>query len=344
MAPPPQPRTVSIDAPANIHGQTIHVRLNGGNRRKSAIEKRVPMTRKWSAEEPEAIPDYLHGDTSAHQVKACCYYEYARTSDIFRKAWQEVDSASFDVSARKIAANFPEFRDDLLLIRLEILTCPSFPNSPWRQLSGAQRKHIEGHFAEAMQPLLLRLKRQSFILDVMGIFDRFEQQAASDMREAKQHHGDYPPIVGDGEIKYVALPFNYSQGKDAMVKGFSCWLDTDVNRKLFQKYGPKKPIDKQNPDSPARYKELLKYLASWRIYDELGLTKAKNWTRKNRRQESEVLRLRPFFGEKAGDRLNTKPLYKDGREWKDAIGQAKLFLKTEIECRPVESDPAIGLT
>jgi hypothetical protein len=183
------------------------------------------MTRKWSAEEPEAILDYLHGDRPAHQVKACCYYEYARASDIFRKAWQEVDSASYDVSVRKIVANFPQFRDDLLLIRLEILTCPSFPNLPWRWLSDAQRKDIESHFAEAKQPLLLRLKRQSFILDVMGIFDRFKQQAASDMHEAKQHPGDYPPIVGDGEIKYVALPFNYSQGKDAMVKGFSRWLD-----------------------------------------------------------------------------------------------------------------------
>lgn len=42
------------------------------------------MKREWSVEERESILDYLHGDVG-HGVKACCYYEYARASEILRK-------------------------------------------------------------------------------------------------------------------------------------------------------------------------------------------------------------------------------------------------------------------
>ena len=44
------------------------------------------LEKQWSRDEPEAILDYLHGDIPATEVQACCYYEYARTSRIFRKA------------------------------------------------------------------------------------------------------------------------------------------------------------------------------------------------------------------------------------------------------------------
>jgi hypothetical protein len=160
--------------------------------------------------------------------------------------------------------------------------------------------------------------------------DEVKEQAASDAREWKKHPDQYPAIVGDNEIKYVVLPFNYAEGKDAMEKAFSRWLGSETNKKLFKKYY-KKPIHKQNPDSPDRYKEALKYLAAWRLYDELGFKKAAEWTRHNRRERTNVFRLRQFFREKPSKRLNTKPLYTDPRDWEDAIAKAKAFLAAEFE-------------
>jgi len=167
----------------------------------------------------------------------------------------------------------------------------------------------------------------------MGIFDRFKEQAASDAREWKKHPGQYfPAIVGDNGIKYAVLPFDYARGKDAMKKAFSLWLESETNKALFKKYY-KKPIHKRNLDSPDRYKELLKYLAAWRLYNELGFKAAKEWTAKNRRRKDYHPRV--FFREKfrktPGGMHYRGPVFKERRQWKGAIANAKSFLATEIE-------------
>jgi hypothetical protein len=290
----------------------------------------VPLTRKWSAEEPEAILDYLHGDTPRDEAKPCCYYEYARTSDVFQRARKELEAVKAGDPLHTVIDEFPLFRDNWQ--RLEILICRGFPTRPWRDLSEAQRKKIAVHFVETRPPSLISIITQSFILDKMGIFDRFKEQAASDYREWKKHRGHYPAIVGDNAIKYVVLAINYAEGKDVTKEAVTRWLNTEANRKFFRKYY-KKPIHKQNPDSPDRYKELLKYLAAWRLYDELGLKSAKEWTKGNRRHSA--YHLRPFFKE----RLRKTPggmhyggsVFKERRQWKDAIANAKSFLATEIE-------------
>ena len=46
----------------------------------------APLNKQWSIEEKESILDYLHGDLKPHEVKACCYYEYARAADTLRRA------------------------------------------------------------------------------------------------------------------------------------------------------------------------------------------------------------------------------------------------------------------
>jgi len=120
---------------------------------------------------------------------------------------------------------------------------------------------------------------------------------------------------------------------DAVKEQIASWLDSESNKELFQKYY-KKPVHKHNLDSPARYKELLKFLAAWRLYDELGLKTAKEWTRENRRQKD--YHPQPFFREKlrrtATGRHYRGSVFKERRQWQDAIAKAKAFLAREIEC------------
>lgn len=287
--------------------------------------------KRWSIDEPEAILDYLHGDMPRDEAKPCCYYEYARASKVFQRARLEYDSVNAGDPIHSVIDKFPLFKNDWR--RLEILICPGYPNFPWRDLSEAQRQNIAKHFVETRPPSLISIITQSFILDKMDIFDRFKEQAASDYREWKKHRGHYPAIVGDNTIKYVVLAINYAKGKDVTKEAFSRWLNTEANRKFFRKYY-KTPIHKQNLGSPDRYKELLKYLAAWRLYDELGLKSAKEWTKRNRRQYEDPahgIRLKPFFREKPGKKLNISPLYKEWQQWKGAITKAKDFLAREIE-------------
>jgi hypothetical protein len=75
---------------------------------------------------------------------------------------------------------------------------------------------------------------QSFILNRMGIFDRFKETAASDAREWRRRRGQYPAIVGDNEIKYIVLPINYAEGKDVTQEAFSRWLNTADLRAAHQ--------------------------------------------------------------------------------------------------------------
>ena len=316
--------------------------------RKSATNKPAPSIKKWSVEETEVILDYLHGDVPRDEAKPCCYYEYARTSEVFQRARQEYDPDYADDSIYWIVDKFRLFWNDWR--RLQIVICPGYPKLPWRDLSKAQGKKIAEHFVKTRPLSLIPSMTESFVLDSQGIFDRFKEQAASDLREWKKHPRKtrrarhYPAIVGDHEIKYVVLPINYAEGKHAANKAFSLWLDSKANKKLFKKYD-KKRADKQKPDPPDRYNELLKFLAAWRLYDELGLEAAQEWTRKNRRQdqrpEVERIKLRAFFREKPEKTTEADkehfgkqffgPLYRDGRDWEKAIAKAESFLAREIE-------------
>jgi len=252
----------------------------------------VPLTRKWSAEEPDAILDYLHGDVPRSEAKACCYYEYARTSEVFQRARQEYDSAETGDPIHRVIDKFPLFWNDWQ--RLEILICSSFPELPWSNLSKTNRKEILCHFAT---PRTTPLITDSFILNSLGIFDRFKEEAKLAEREFRHRlgrrgygHGHDPAVVGDA-IKHIVITLDYRAGVQAMKEKFGRWVASDANQRLFKKYY-KKPISKQNLESPDRYKELLKFLAAWRMYEELGFKGANEWTSKNRREETKRLKSR----------------------------------------------------
>jgi hypothetical protein len=178
------------------------------------------------------------------------------------------------------------------------------------------------------------------MLDALHVFDQFKQQAKNENTGDKFFDGLGSAVVGDGPIRHVCISIDYRDGVQAKKEQFGEWLANEANRKLFDKYF-KRP--KQDPESAAYYKELLKFLAAWRLYDEFvcklgfkpGLKAAKDWTRKNRREDADAkdaIRLKPFFREWQSKRLNVSPLYKERRQWeKEAIDKAKDFLAREIE-------------
>jgi hypothetical protein len=304
---------------------------------RARIDQPAPLVKQWSSEERKAILDYLHGDTPAEEVEAACYYEYARESEILRKARREYDPSNAENSSLWISHYFPGWISGQPA--MAVWQCPDYPALPWCELDQAQRQNISLNFGRPGPKPIIKDVR---LLNAMGVFDRFKQ-LAKDARGCKKPMvwgAHCPPIIGDNEIKHVVVALNYRGGKDAMKQMFCRWVDNDANQELFKKYY-KKPIHKQNPDSAVRYKEFLKFLAAWRLYDELGFEKAAEWTKKNRREDTEAedaIRLKPFFREKLlfrkklSKRLNVSALYEEPRQWEDAIGKAETFLKREIEC------------
>ena len=302
------------------------------------INEPAPFTRKWSAEEKESILDYMHGETARDQVKACCYYEYARASETLRKARREYNPADPDNSLLRISRYFTPWI--LNPQRFCFLQCKNFPNSPWRDLSETERKDLRLLFkCISHWPIITDVR----MLDARRIFDDFKQQAEELRAQTKQHArtpekskvqtSRCPAIIGDSEIKHVVITIDYRDGVQAKKEQFGEWLASGLNRKLFDKYY-KRP--KQDPESVDHHKELLKFLAAWRLYKELDFKAAKEWTRQNRRRETERLKLRAFFREKPSnviekDRQFFGPLYSDRREWEHAIGKAKDFLAREVE-------------
>jgi hypothetical protein len=310
------------------------------------VNEPAPLDKEWSVEEKESILDYLHGDLKPDEAKACCYYEYARASETLRKAQREYNRADPANSSLTIGHYFPFWVLDGG--RWCFLQCNNFPNSAWRDLNEKEREHIRLLFKPISPwPIITDVR----MLKARGVFDRFKQQAEEEERRFKEQAeefarthknppvwGPYPATVGDNGIRHVVITFDYREGVQAVTDLFVHWLNSDANQKLFESYY-KKPIHKQNPESPDRYKELLKFLAAWRLYDEFrikldnkpGFKAAKEWTRQNRRQRTDALRLRRFFREKPSKQLNTKPLYRDRRDWEAAINTAKSFLAKEIE-------------
>lgn len=311
----------------------------------------VPLQKQWSCDEPEAVLDYLHGDIRGEEVKACCYYEYARTSQLFRKArslftlglqtdstsekesWR-VQVACDGVIAAGLSSLLTEWRG------LEIVSCDGFPDKPWSELTGQQRQDICMHF---VAPRIIPVVTDSFILKKRGVFDQFEKQAESDWADWKQRkgqvrRGQYPAIVGDENhpIRHVVLTLDYSKGVKALEEAVARWLSNEVNTLLFKNYY-KKQVDKSNLESPDRYKENLKFLAAWRLCDELGFKGAAEWTGNKRRTREDQLRVRPYFREKkrqkAGGKYFGGPLYQERRQWENTIDKAEGFLAEQIECQ-----------
>jgi hypothetical protein len=108
----------------------------------SKAKKPAPLSKQWSIKEKEAILDYLHGYVADDEVKACCYYEYARASEPLRRARREFNQNDPRTSSVTISNYFPRWI--LNADRFCFLQCKNFPRSAWRDLT-RKSKQTSGH-------------------------------------------------------------------------------------------------------------------------------------------------------------------------------------------------------
>ena len=194
-----------------------------------------------------------------------------------------------------------------------------------RDLTKEERANFQSLFKSISHwPIIIDVRR----LDALRVFDQFKQQAKNEDADDKIFDDLAPAVVGDGPIRHAVFTIDYRDGVNAVTKQIARWLDGEASKKLFKHYY-KKPIHKQNLEAPERYKELLKSIAAWRLYEELGFKAAKEWTKENRRQKD--YHPQPFFREKrrrtATGMHYRGPLFKERRQWEAAIDRAKTFLK-----------------
>ena len=157
----------------------------------------VPSQKRWSCDEPEAILDYLHGDIPSKEAKACCYYEYARTSQLFRKARSSFLLGLRNKLPRKgrpwraVVAREAVIAADLGgLLRepmgLEIVSCHRFPDKPWRELTADQRQDICVHF---VLPRIIPVVTDSFILKARGFLKNLDSKRSQTRRLGSSEMG-----------------------------------------------------------------------------------------------------------------------------------------------------------
>jgi hypothetical protein len=310
------------------------------------LNEPAPFNKKWSVEEKESILAYVHGEIPNDEVKACCYYEYARMSETLRKARRACDRSDPDNSLLVLSRYFPWWVHDQQ--RLWFLQCHNFPNLPWRDLTKEERENIRDHFKPVSpRPIITDV----LMLRGTGVFDAFRDQAENASNEFSRWIATpkpeserkkpirrvvQPAIVSGAKpfIKHVVITIDYRDGVDAVKEQFARWVTSEENQKLFKSYY-KKLISKHDLDLPDRCKELLKFLAGWRLYGELGLKGAVEWTQENRRRYQGFGHRLPFFGERLRQTSTGKhyegPLFKEPRQWEAATANATDFLASEIE-------------
>lgn len=133
------------------------------------VLRSAPFDKQWSIKEKGSVLDYLHGDVADYEVKACCYYEYARASETLRKARRAYNPADPENSSLTVS-NYPPgwtcgwFR---------FWRCLGYPVSPWRELSPEQQKEIVTDFLKSPHAPPIR---DVLVLKGTGVLDTLAQQ------------------------------------------------------------------------------------------------------------------------------------------------------------------------
>ena len=156
-------------------------------------------------------------------------YEYARTSQLFRKARSSFLLGLRTKLPRKgrpwraVVAREAVIAADLGgLLRepmgLEIVSCHRFPDKPWQELTTDQRQDICVHF---VLPRIIPVVTDSFILKSAGVLEKFGQQAESDSEAWKQRNGRtlrgrYPAVVGDESYPIRHASFGFPLGQPGL--------------------------------------------------------------------------------------------------------------------------------
>jgi hypothetical protein len=244
--------------------------------------------------------DYLHGDVVDNEFEAACYYEYAKESAFLREA------------ARLWASEKDSYKE--IEKTALVWQCPSFLRKSWNQLSLQERANIlKGVQSSQIQPLRVI---DVWSLDAMGIFDELETMAEEVMeskRLRKPQRKVYPiiegPIMGPPNQKsawvHVLFTLDFGKTKKRLLQEFDQWLQLPENKARLDAH-------RQNPTGKTgEFKDRLKDLAAWRIYEGCG----RDWEKADAFANDHRINCRPFHDPRQGQTkktpLNEASLYSE---------------------------------
>lgn len=296
--------------------------------------------------------DYLHGIVTDEEFEAACHYEYARESSVLRYAaklrkrlirWS--DWGHIKDGTREIP--HPANLDDEVVYRTgrrfrggewiingcwsAMWQCASFPQLPWNDLGDGEREIIARHFAALeIQPLWMN---DVALLDAMGVFRAFKMMAAEAREESERNMGNPKrrarvfPLLDKGQWVHALFTLDFSESKKRMLERFEAWLDLPENKRRLNDY------QRKATGKTGAFKDRLKKVAEWRLYDELGFRKASEFTEANRKRSPAGI-PRPFHDAREGQSnkvaRNRAPLWSEESSAVKAKAKAQEYLAEMI--------------
>jgi hypothetical protein len=275
---------------------------------------------KKQATDEELLPwmDYLHGDVVDGEFKAACQYEYARESNIVRKA-AELLRRDLTADAAEISLKIEdEFRCGSWFIGTDwmfVWQCPSFPAKSWNQLSENERAELL--YGLPLSTTKVRPLRLGEVIFLTHVFNQFEDMAGKARAEWKKARTPgrprqkvYPILeVKNTPMAHALLPLDFSKSEKRLLEEIRAWLRLKENKDRFAKHQPKTEAGTEK-----EAKDRLKDLAAWRLYRELGCDKALSFTEKNRKRDNSGVPC-PFHDPRQDQTkklpLNEAPLYSE---------------------------------
>ncbi len=297
--------------------------------------------------EKSACMDYLHGDVVNDEFQAARDYEYARESKLICDA------------ARLLHKSGKSAEEVIRIIEFENLPgvpscqwyqwpwlafwseCPSFPDKSYNRLSERERAELRPFAifpSNKVHPLPMH---RLTMLDAMDVFDDFKAMAV-EMRKERSQSPSSPPLSLDYPVMHVRdksnndWPFfhalfllDFSKDRSRLEDEFKAWLQLPENKARFEKYQPKRKIEK---GTAKEAKDRLKDLAAWRLYRVLGCDGAVQFANKHRKQDKGGV-FRPFLDAREvrsnGQKIlrHQADLYSEESGFIDAKSRAEKHLK-----------------
>jgi hypothetical protein len=298
-----------------------------------------PVRKKRIKEQPSAVEllpcmAYLHGDIVDDQFRAACQYEYARESNVLRKAAELVKRDPSSLAGEivfQIDREFPAVGSWLISTEWRFVwQCPSFPAKSWNQLIEKERSELLYGL-----PLSKKEARPLVLGEVMFLthyLDQLKEMADKGRTELEAARAAgrprkkvYPVLpLPNTPFVQVLLPLDFSKSKKRLLEEIGKWLDLPENKDRFDKHQPKTEAGTEK-----EAKDRLKDLAAWRVYRELGYDKALRFCEENRkRDESGTLQRFHDWRQDQTKKIppNEAPLYSEESGFSNAKKRAEGYL------------------
>ena len=262
--------------------------------------------------------DYLHGDVVGDEFKAACQYEYARESDVLRRAAQLLrNNPTADIG--DIASQIEsEFHCDSWFFSTDwgfIWQCRSFPANSWNQLTDAERADLLCALSlSTIKVRPLPVGEVMFLTPYLDQLNEMAKEARTELKEAvtagRPRQKVYPIFeIPNTPFVQVLLPLDFRKRRNRLLQEIDLWLQLPENKARFDKHKPKTETGTEK-----EAKDRLKDTAAWRLCRELGCDGALRFSEENRKRDK-FGRPRPFHDWRQGQTSklppNEAPLYSE---------------------------------